>query len=63
MIPSPLPFEKEEDYYYMAGVYYGTNDGKIEGKKEVAIEMKKQGLDLQLISELTKLPLEEIQTL
>ena len=38
-------------------------DGKIEGKIEVAIEMKKKGLDVKLIIEMTGLTEEEINAL
>lgn len=48
----PFPF-------YMTGVYNGIT----EGKKETALEMKKRGMDLTVIAEVTKLPLEEIQAL
>jgi predicted transposase/invertase (TIGR01784 family) len=41
----------------------GWKNGRAEAKKETAMEMKKRGLDLAFISEVTKLPLEEIQTL
>jgi predicted transposase/invertase (TIGR01784 family) len=38
-------------------------DGKIEGKIEVAFEMKKKGLDVKLIIEMTGLTEEEINAL
>jgi hypothetical protein len=57
---SPSMFKKEDDDYYIAGVNYGKNEGAIDGKMEVALEMKSRGFDLQLISKVTKLPLANI---
>ncbi|WP_312811575.1 hypothetical protein [Sedimentibacter sp.] len=41
----------------------GVKEGRAEGKLETAIEMLKKGLEIELISEVTKLPEEEIKKL
>ena len=56
-------FKIENDPIYMTGKYYGKAEGKVEEKKEIALEMKKHGIDLTFIANITRLPLEEIQTL
>ncbi|NYB72738.1 hypothetical protein HZF24_01135 [Sedimentibacter hydroxybenzoicus DSM 7310] len=45
------------------GVREGVTKGKMEGKIETAIEMLKRGLDIELVSEVTKLSKEEIKKL
>jgi predicted transposase/invertase (TIGR01784 family) len=55
MLLSTTTFRIEDDFCYMSGEYHG--------KKNTAIKMKKRGIDLKLISEVTELSIEEIQTL
>ena len=45
------------------GLEKGLVEGLEKGKKEVALEMLKKGLDIDLIMETTKLSLEEIEQL
>ncbi|NYB75575.1 Rpn family recombination-promoting nuclease/putative transposase [Sedimentibacter hydroxybenzoicus DSM 7310] len=45
------------------GIREGIKEGKAEGILETAAEMLKKGLDIELISEITKLPKEEIKKL
>ena len=49
----------EDDFFYISGMH----NGKTEEKRETAIKMKRRGADLMFISEVTELPIEEIQTL
>ena len=55
MLLSSTIFSIENDLLYMSG--------KFNGKKETAIKMKNKGADPTFISEVTELPLEQIQTL
>jgi len=41
----------------------GKAEGKVEGKLEVARQMKLKGMDSNLISEITGLPIDEIEKL
>ena len=45
------------------GIVKGKKEGKAEGILEMAAEMLKKGLDIELVSEVTKLPKEEIEKL
>ena len=45
------------------GIVKGKKEGKAEGILEMATEMLKKGLDIELVSEVTKLPKEEIEKL
>jgi predicted transposase/invertase (TIGR01784 family) len=67
MYLSTTTFKLEDDWLYIAGEYNGEMKGEIKGeikaKKEMAIELKKQGVDLIVISNAAKLPIEEIQNL
>ena len=67
MLLSTTTFRMEDDFFYISGMHNGKTEGKIEGiiegKKETAIKMKRKGADLMFISEVTELPIEEIQTL
>lgn len=47
----------------MRGELKGKVEGKLEGKLETAQEMIAQGLDLNLIAKVTRLPLEKIKAL
>jgi hypothetical protein len=60
---STITFRMEDDFFYISGMHNGKTEGKIEAKKEAAIKMKRRGADLMFISEVTELPIEEIQTL
>lgn len=47
----------------MSREMYVKEEGKIEGKKETALEMLKKGLNINLISEITNLSVNEIKEL
>lgn len=51
------------EYVYTRGKAEGIREGKAEGILETAAEMLKKGLDIELVSEVTKLPKEEIKKL
>ena len=55
--------EKGHEKGKKEGITIGEKKGKKEGKKEIAIEMLKKGMALDLISELTGLPQEELNQL
>jgi predicted transposase/invertase (TIGR01784 family) len=59
MLLSTTTFRMEDDFFYISGMH----NGKTEEKRETAREMKKRGADLMFISEVTKLPIDEIKTL
>ena len=52
---------------FRAGLEQGKAEGKIDGKREKQIEiakkMKKEGLEIELISKMTELSIEEIKNL
>ena len=54
---------RDEASAYAAGQEDGEEKGKIEQKKEIAKEMLKEKMDINLISKITKLSIEEIQKL
>ncbi len=45
------------------GMQKGIQQGMLNGKKETALAMKKKGIDIKVISEVTGLPIEEIKKL
>jgi predicted transposase/invertase (TIGR01784 family) len=45
------------------GMVKGKEEGKIEGKIEIAIAMLNKGMDMNSISEITQLSIDEIQKL
>jgi hypothetical protein len=55
MLLSSTTFKIEDNFLYISGEY--------NGKKKVAMEMKKRGADVEFIAEVSQLPLEEIQML
>jgi predicted transposase/invertase (TIGR01784 family) len=74
MLPANF-FKIEKDPCYISGKFHGKAEGRVEGRaegraegiietsKKVAIRLKNKGVDLQIISETTELPIEEIKML
>lgn len=54
-------FKIEGNPFYITGKFQGKKEGKTETLKETALLLKKKGVDLQLISDVTELPIEEIE--
>jgi hypothetical protein len=66
MLPANF-FKIERDPWYISGKADGEAKGLAKGekknKKETALEMKKRGFELSLISDITKLPVKQIEKL
>ena len=43
------------------GIIEGKKEGIIEGKKELILNMKEQGLDIEKIASISKLPVDEVE--
>jgi hypothetical protein len=52
-------FKEEKDFLYIRG----EANGEKKNKKETALKMKERGLESSLISDITELPIEEIEKL
>ena len=75
MEPMSKIFREKDDLFYQRGQIHGKLEGKLEGRLEgklegeskaylnVAQEMKKKDMPIELIAEITKLPIEEIERL
>jgi predicted transposase/invertase (TIGR01784 family) len=74
MLPANF-FKIERDPWYISGkadgeakgvtkgIAKGIAKGEKKNKKETALEMKKRGFELSLISDITKLPVKQIEKL
>ncbi len=58
-----LDFDITEDALYLVGEQRGLEKGLQKGKEEVSLQMLRKGMALELISEITELPIERIAQL
>lgn len=67
MEPMSKIFKEKDDLFYQRGQIHGKQEGEIKGETKaylkVAREMKKKNIPLELIAEITKLSIQEIEKL